>query len=428
MRHNSSTLMTAVVLAALVMLNGCTVNPVTGESQFTILSASQEVALGEKNYQPYQQSQGGAYVVDPDLTLYVSGIGQKLAAVSDRPDLPYEFVVLNNPVPNAWALPGGKIALNTGLLVQLQDESQLAAVLGHEIVHAAARHSANQMTRSALLQAGVQVVGFATRDSAYGALAATGANLGAGAWQARYGRDQELEADSYGMEYMARAGYDPAGAVELQETFVRLSEGRRSNWLDGLFASHPPSRARVVANRAKAQQLAKGVRNRTAFQRAIARVKKDWPAYEKHQQALQAAGKKDYHQALALTEQAIRLQPREAHFWETKGHLLKSKQDSAGAVSAYSRAITHNPDYFSPYLSRGLLQKSLRRYQTAEQDLLRSQGYLPTQAASYHLGELAIRRDSRDQAISYFNAAAQGGGELGQAAQAQLVKLGAVAQ
>ncbi len=90
----------------------------------------------------------------PDLTAYINEVGQKLAAVSDRP-LPYEFVVLNNPVPNAWALPGGKIAVNVGLLSELKNEAELAAVLGHEIVHAAARHGAKAQERGTLMQVGL---------------------------------------------------------------------------------------------------------------------------------------------------------------------------------------------------------------------------------------------------------------------------------
>ena len=107
-------------------LIGCAVNPVTGKNQLSFVSAEQEVASGAKNYEPSQQSQGGRYVVDPELTVYVNKVGKKLAAVSDRPQLPYEFVVLNNDVPNAWALPGGKMAINRGLLTKLEDEAQLA--------------------------------------------------------------------------------------------------------------------------------------------------------------------------------------------------------------------------------------------------------------------------------------------------------------
>ena len=116
----------AVVLM-LVLLSGCAVNPVTGERQFMTVSPQDELRMGEQNYVPMQQSQGGLHDVDPALTEYVRDVGAKVAAHSGV-QLPYEFVVLNNSVPNAWALPGGKIAINRGLLTELESETELAAV------------------------------------------------------------------------------------------------------------------------------------------------------------------------------------------------------------------------------------------------------------------------------------------------------------
>ena len=125
----------------IVFLAGCAVNPVTGKNELMLLDETQEITMGATQYEPSQQSQGGRYLSDPDLTRYVSEIGQRLARVADR-SLPYEFVIIDDSTPNAWALPGGKIAVNRGLLTKLNSEAELAAVLSHEIVHAAARHSA----------------------------------------------------------------------------------------------------------------------------------------------------------------------------------------------------------------------------------------------------------------------------------------------
>ena len=124
-----------VIVGSGLLLAGCGVNPVTGSSEMSFMSEAEEIRTGEQQYEPSQQSEGGQYVLDPELTRYVQRVGMRLARVSDRPELPYEFVLLNNSEPNAWALPGGKIALNRGLLVLLESEAQLAAVLGHEIVH-----------------------------------------------------------------------------------------------------------------------------------------------------------------------------------------------------------------------------------------------------------------------------------------------------
>ncbi len=131
-------------------------------------------------------------------------------------------------MPNAWALPGGKIAINRGLLTELKSEAELAAVLGHEIVHAAARHGAKAQERGTLLQVGLAAaqIGAAVSDvdTNVAGLLIQGAGVGAQLVQQKYGRDQELESDQYGMKYMKLAGYDPWGAVTLQETFVRLSQ------------------------------------------------------------------------------------------------------------------------------------------------------------------------------------------------------------
>ena len=167
----------SVFLASiLTAVSACSTNPVTGKSEFVLVSQSSEIEMGTANYLPMQQSQGGEYDIDPVLTLYITGVGDRLAAVSDR-QLPYEFVVLNSSVPNAWALPGGKIAINRGLLTELNSEAELAAVLGHEIVHAAARHSAKRMERSSLVQGAIVATAVVTGDSDYGNIAVGGASV-----------------------------------------------------------------------------------------------------------------------------------------------------------------------------------------------------------------------------------------------------------
>jgi predicted Zn-dependent protease len=134
-----------LALSAALLLGACATNPVTKKSEIAFVSEAQEISIGNQQYLQSQQSSGGKYVLDPALAAYVSEVGQKLVKVSDRPNLPFEFVVINDSVPNAWALPGGKLAINRGLLTELKSEAELAAVLGHEIVHAAARHGARSV-------------------------------------------------------------------------------------------------------------------------------------------------------------------------------------------------------------------------------------------------------------------------------------------
>lgn len=295
---------TIIFLAiATAMLAGCAVNPVTGKRDLMIVSSAAEIQMGQQNYAPMQQSQGGAHDVDPALTQYVQGIGSRLAAQSNV-SLPYEFVVLNNSVPNAWALPGGKIAINRGLLTELESEAELAAVLGHEVVHSAARHTAQQMSRGMVLQGLVLATAVASSDSDYGNLAVGGAGVAAQLVSMKYGRDAELESDFYGMQYMSKAGYDPQGAVSLQETFVRLSEGRRSDWLSGLFASHPPSQARVEANITTAATLpAGGMTGEAEFQQAMQKTRAAKPAYDAYDEGRKALSEKKSGRSTRAREQ-----------------------------------------------------------------------------------------------------------------------------
>ncbi len=366
-----------LVLSMLIpLLGSCTTNPVTGQRELSLISDAEARRMGAAQYREGQQTQGGLYYLDTSLNAYVAEIGHRLAAVSHVPDMPYEFVVLNNPVPNAWAMPGGKIAINRGLLTELQDEAQLAAVLGHEIVHAAAGHGASQMSRAALFNIGLQIAGAATAGSSYADLISAGSQLGAAAWMARYGRDDELEADRYGMVYMSEVGYDPQGAVELQRTFVRLSEGRNPGFLDGLFASHPPSQQRVDANARLAAELPPGELHAERYNRAIAQLRRDQPAYEAQQKAVQALNDRNPEAALRHLDEAIAIQPDESMFWELRGHAYVMMRDNSRAESAFDTAIQKNPDYYRHWAVRAEFRRNLGRTAAAEADLERARQLL----------------------------------------------------
>ena len=410
-----------VLLACTLLISGCGINPVTGKSQITFMSQSQEIALGEKQYGPSQQSQGGVYRVDKHLNDYVNRIGQALAKHSEQPNLPYEFVVLNNGVPNAWALPGGKIAINRGLLLIMEDEAQLAAVLGHEIVHAAARHGAEQSAK----RTGIQLLGAILQSQTNNNLYQQGVALGGGAAQAHYSRSDEFDADYYSLNYMVAEGYDPQGAVELQQALVELAkDSKKSDWLSRLMATHPPSEERAKRNQKRANELPKGKRNKAAYQKAIAQVKKDQKAYELNDQADQAARKKEWDKALSLSNQAIKLQPREARFHITKGRILDSKKDHANAIKAFNLAATLEPNYFGSRFYRGVSYHANKNYKAAESDLLAANKLLETGVAYYYLGEIAENKKQRQAAITYYQTAARSGGDVGKAASARLRKMG----
>jgi predicted Zn-dependent protease len=412
----------SILLLALVALAGCSVNPVTGQRELILISTAQEIEMGRQNYVPMQQSQGGEYDVDPELSAYVRNVGIKVASQSGV-NLPYEFVVLNNSVPNAWALPGGKIAINRGLLTELESEAELAAVLGHEAVHAAARHTAKQQTRAIMMQAGVMGTAIAASDSDYGSLIAGGASVLAQMGLAKYGRSAELESDRYGMQHMSKAGYDPQGAVDLQETFVRLSEGRQSDWLSGLFASHPPSRERVEANRATAATLPAGFEGKTEYAAAMARTMQRKPAYEAYDEGRKALAEERLDDALAKADAALDLFSGEAHFHALRGDIRFVQKNYDWAATNYTRAIERRNDFFYYHLQRGLARKELGQQDAAVVDLERSLQLLPTAPAHLALGDISRDRGDFPGAIEHYRVVAKSGGDYGKAAAVQLARL-----
>ncbi|KPQ28362.1 MAG: putative Zn-dependent protease [Marinobacter excellens HL-55] len=412
------------LVAMLFTITGCAVNPVTGKKQLSLISESQELALGAEQYTPTQQTQGGRFYLDPELTVYVREIGMKMAQVSDRPDLPYEFVVLNSSVPNAWALPGGKIAINRGLLVKFDDEAQLASVIGHEIVHAAARHSVQRMQQGMLISAGVAGLGFALSDNEWAGLIMGGAAMGAQLALAQYSQGDELESDHYGIRYMKAAGYDPQAAVELQELFLELSQGRESSWLDNMFATHPPSARRVQENQKLVDQLgAGGFRGRDIYQRRIAMIKKLQPAYDAHDEALKLASKGDMTAALASINKAIELEPREAKFFALRGRIYEDQKQREKAQADFDKAVSLYPEMFEYQLYNGLNALELNNLDKSRGHLERANQVVPTSIAYLRLGDVASRQNRREDAARYYSAAAEAGGEIGAEAKRKLADL-----
>ena len=215
------------------MLATCVRNPVTGKRQLSLVSTKDEIEIGKQGAQDVRESIG--LLPNPAAQEYVARVGKSLAAKSERPDLPWSFQVLDDPTVNAFALPGGPIFVTRGILAHLNSEAELAAVLGHEIGHVTARHSATQITQAQLAQLGLGLGTVLVPDLArYGGLASAGLGL----LLLKYGRDAETQADELGLRYMREERYDPREMVGLFVMLSRVSAaegGRLPTWL----ATHP---------------------------------------------------------------------------------------------------------------------------------------------------------------------------------------------
>ncbi|WP_193164951.1 M48 family metalloprotease [Microbulbifer hainanensis] len=243
--HYFNKILAGVLIAATA---GCAFNPATNRPDLVLMSEDKEIEIGKEMHQKLVDST--PIYNDPVLTAYVDFVGQKVAAASDRPNLKYHFTIIDSQDINAFALPGGYVYINRGLLTYLHSEAEMAAVLAHEIGHITARHAVRQKTAAtgagvasvlSVLVTGSGVVGDVT-------------NLWSTAAVKGYGREMELEADRFGAQYMYNAGYDPQAMINVisllkdQETFSRRRarvEGKKQQTYHGVFSSHPRNDIRL---------------------------------------------------------------------------------------------------------------------------------------------------------------------------------------
>ena len=238
---------TLALLSATAVLLTCARNPVTGKRQLALVSEEQEIALGKQAAEEIVQSVG-AYP-DPALQKYVESVGMKMAARSERPKLPWRFVVLDDPTVNAFALPGGPVFVTRGILGHLNSEAELAAVLGHEIGHITARHSVHQMSEAQLAQLGLGIGMVVSEDlRKLGQVAGAGLQL----LFLRFGRDAERQSDELGFRYMVEQGYDPRQMASVFTTLERTSAQSGGAGLPQWLSTHPDpgDRAKTAARRA----------------------------------------------------------------------------------------------------------------------------------------------------------------------------------
>src|SRR5436190_13943842 len=237
----------AGVAVFLLALNGCGSNPATGGQSLLGMSEDQEIQLSKEEHPKILTEFGGEYK-NPDLQNYITSLGVLLAKTSERPNLPWKFTILDAPDIHAFALPGGYVYVMRGLLGLASSEAEIASVLGHECGHVAARHTSQREGRQTLAGLGAALAGILTGSPEIAQLANT---AGVGYIQ-KYSRDQEYQADSLGVRYMSRAGYDPNASVaflrklEAESRLAATEAGHpeaadQTNWL----SDHPRTADRV---------------------------------------------------------------------------------------------------------------------------------------------------------------------------------------
>ncbi|SFX12333.1 M48 family metalloprotease [Marinospirillum alkaliphilum] len=372
------------------VMTGCSVNPVTGKRELVLMSASDERRI-DRQHAPHQISADYGVTQDAQLQAYVAGIGQSIGRRSHRPEVDYSYNALNANYINAYAFPGGTIGITRGILLAMDSEAELAALIGHEVGHVTARHTAQRMTKQTL--AGVAVagagvaIGSRTSDTTT-ALALGLGGIAAGALLATYSRSDERQADSLGIEYMTRAGYSPDGMVDLMNMLQSLSNSQPSA-IEQMFSSHPMSSeryrdaqreatGRYASHRSKPMHRERYMDNTAGLRRISSAIQRQQLA-EMHlgqgrhadavtalESSLQVApqdytglvmlGKawmmqERYDQADRWLQDAIRVYPQEAQAQHLSGVALlqQNKPDAAlNRFQTYKRLLPGNPntDFF----------------------------------------------------------------------------------
>ena len=215
-----------------VFFCGCDTNVISGESRLMFYSEADEIEIGSK-YAPEIEKEMGGKIDDPQLQSYIDRVGQKIALVSHKPDMKFYFSALNDKQTNAFALPGGYVFITRGMLEKLSTEAQLAGILGHEITHIVARHSMAAMSREGLVSTALSAASSAANTPAAVSAVASVTQQMIGM---SFSRSNEVEADTTGMDYMYKAGYDPYGMVETMEILQSLSSGGQQI---EFFSTHP---------------------------------------------------------------------------------------------------------------------------------------------------------------------------------------------
>ncbi len=364
----------AAVLGGLAA--GCATNPVTGQSELMLLSEEEEIQLGKQAFGELAWQQGGPLRTDPATQGYLDAIVRKLHQVSHRSSLPVDFTLESASEPNAWAIPG-HTAMNRGLLQYLENEAQFAFVMGHEMGHVAARHSAARQSRATLGSAGLGILGAAADVAGLGGLgglAVGAAGAGTQLLLLSYDRGQELQADQLGALYMARAGYDPNEAVRAHEVLNRAIDAHLANLgqrrgdpsvMSQILSTHPRHEERVAELQAYIKTLPPTEvriegdgRDADQWLRQTEPVRRLAPAYARYDRSLQAFAlaaraaqqKQDsvMRQKLAESQReidaAIQLADQ-AQFATLQGYLLAVQGRKGEARSAFNRAVSLYPGY-----------------------------------------------------------------------------------
>ncbi|MDJ0958397.1 MAG: M48 family metalloprotease [Arenicellales bacterium] len=390
-------------------LSGCATDPVSGKSVLVGLTPQQEIAL-DKNQSPFQFSEDYGAVKDPNLNRYVDSVGSKLAANSHRPNMPYSFRVVNANHVNAYAFPGGSIAVTRGLLVELENESELAGLLGHEVGHVSARHAAEQAGKTIIAQAALMssAILASTQSSSLGNTLYGLGSFGAGALLSHYSRNNERESDSLGLSYMTETGYNPNGMLGLTDVLRKQNKSQPSS-LETMFATHPPSEERYRSTEKAIAKRYTSLTDRPLLRERFMDNTQDLRELKSTIHELQKGEEAFSRESFARAENhfrdSIRKTPNDypANVLLAKSLIAQNRQQEAQVYLDKAKAVY--PEEAQAHNLSGINKISMNEFPGAYQDLARYDKLLPGNPNTLFLRGFAMEgmQDKRGAAQHYYD-------------------------
>ena len=422
-------------LASAGFLAGCAINPVTGKKQLMLVSEDWEIQVDRQN-SPHQFSTDYGKLQDEALNRYIQQVGTAMIPYTHRPKMPYSFQGVNATYINAYAFPGGSIAATRGILLSLESEAALSSLIGHELGHVNARHTAEQMSKGTLVQAiagGISIYA-GTKGDTYGQLASIFGMLGSGALLASYSRDNEREADRLGMTYMVNSGYGTEGAVQLMTMLNGLHKGN-SGAVSLLFSTHPMSQERYNTsvslansefNYAKGQPL-----YRERYMDNTVGLRRIKTAIEKFQQAEELMAKKSYDKAESSFKEGLKTAPSDyaGLLMMAKCQYVQEKYDQALSFSEQAKQV-YPREAQANHIS-GLSKIQLKKFDQAVEDFNNYQNKLPGNPNSifyrgYAYEGMGNRQKSSEDYYQYLQQVTEG--EQAKHAYQRLLEWGVIKQ
>ncbi len=335
------------------------VDPLSGKKTYTILSTEHEIEIGRKIIPSAINENDGLYP-DREVQDYIRNLGSKIATVTHR-RVNYQFYIVNSSDINAFALPGGPVFITRGILLKMENESELVGVIAHELGHINARHHAKFLEKTYGMNFLLGILSIALQGSDYASAVMSLAQVSAGLLQLKYSRDQENEADALGVRYTYEAGYDPRGLISMFEKFKSLERGRSVEWL----STHPLPDTRIKNVKKMISDQYGGFRglrqNSAEFSRIKALINSTNESYNYVEEAKKYIKQKNYNQALIFLNKAIEIfGSNQAYTYRALVYLNLQKYTEA--IYNADKAIMLDSLYFNPMLIKGIAQNKLNQW------------------------------------------------------------------